>query len=147
MNLARELMLNDLIPRHLIRRGMNHIPMSVSEWLPASFNTQFDLDLHETPNKYTVSADLPGMKREEMKVYRDGDRLVVSGERMDEKVEEKDDGRYHFSERRYGSFTRSIQLPSDASREVTASYADGVLTVTVPKIELSERSRFFAVIE
>jgi len=78
-----------------------------------------------------MTAELPGLKKEDVKVHIDGDTLVVEGERKQEK-EEKREGYYH-SERSYGKFYRSIQLPEGAKLDQTsAQFNNGVLEVSVP---------------
>ncbi len=95
-------------------------------WLPA-------IDVYETPQKDLVlKADLPDMKREDIKVSFENDVLTIEGARaMAENVARE---QYHRLERGYGNFRRSFTLPRtvDASR-VSAAYTDGVLTVTLPQ--------------
>lgn len=93
-------------------------------WAPA-------IEVKEKEGKLFVTAELPGVKKEDVKVHIDGDMLVVEGERKQEK-EEKREGYYH-SERSYGTFYRSILLPEGAKPELTAAqFNNGVLEVTVP---------------
>ena len=98
-----------------------------SGWSPA-------LDLHEDADKFTVSVELPGMKKEDIDISLHAGSLSVSGERkMDHKFENAEVCR---SERYVGRFQRTIQLPSTvAGDRVAAQYKDGVLTVTLPKSE------------
>lgn len=97
------------------------------EWMPA-------IDIYESGGKYTVKAELPGMKQEDVDVSVTGDRLTIKGEKKAEtEVEEEN---YYRSERVYGSFCRSIDLPSDAdSDKIEANYNEGVLEVSIPKTE------------
>ena len=92
------------------------------------------LEIHENKDRFVIKADLPGMTKEEINVSLNEGDLVISGER---KTETKtDDNKVLRSERRYGSFQRSLSLPStvDASK-VKAEYKDGVLTIALPKTE------------
>lgn len=90
------------------------------------------LDLQETDEKITLSAELPGMSEKDIEVSMDKDYLTIKGEKKEEK-ESKNGGRY-FSERRFGSFERVIHLPTSADKEkVSAKFDKGVLTVEVPK--------------
>jgi len=74
----------------------------------------------------------PGIDAKDIDVSVSGDTLVLKGEKRQEK-EEKDTN-YHFSERSYGSFQRSFQLPSSVDRDkVAADFSKGVLTITLPK--------------
>lgn len=89
------------------------------------------IEVKEKDGKLLVTAELPGLKKEDVKVHVDGDTLVVEGERKQEK-EEKREGYYH-SERSYGKFYRSVLLPEGAKIDQTAAhFDDGVLEVTVP---------------
>jgi HSP20 family protein len=96
-------------------------------WAPA-------LDVHEDKDGYTIRAELPGMKREEIEVSIHDGALVISGERQAEKVEEGTE--VHRQERYFGKFSRALTLPTAVNGEkVKASYKDGVLTVVLPKAE------------
>jgi HSP20 family protein len=97
------------------------------DWSPA-------LDAFEDKEKYTVSVELPGMKKEDISVSVHDGMLTVSGERKSEK--DGKEGLVHRTERYYGKFTRSVSLPATVHADkVSASYKDGVLTVEVPKAE------------
>jgi HSP20 family protein len=90
------------------------------------------VDVSEDEKAITLTAELPGMKDEDVDVVLRDDMLTVRGEKKSEREEEKEN--YHLTERRYGSFERTFRLPdaADADR-IEASIAEGVLTVTVPK--------------
>ncbi|KAK9683424.1 hypothetical protein RND81_10G140100 [Saponaria officinalis] len=96
------------------------------------------IDWRETPEAHVFKADLPGVKKEEVKVeVEDGRVLQISGERSREKEEKNDT--WHRVERSSGSFMRRFRLPENAKlEEVKAKMEDGVLTVTVPKVELKK---------
>lgn len=97
---------------------------------PASFAPA--VDVVETDTEYTVTADLPGMKRENIDLSITGKTLVLTGERKSET--EGTQGSYKVSERSYGKFVRQIPLRDDVVFEnIEASFRDGVLTVAVPK--------------
>jgi len=93
------------------------------------------IDWKETPEAHVFKADLPGVKKEEVKVeVEDGNVLVISGQRSKEKEDKND--RWHRVERSSGQFMRRFRLPEDAKVEqVKAGLENGVLTVTVPKTE------------
>ncbi len=98
-----------------------------TDWVPAT-------DVVEEPTKYTVSLDLPGMRREEIKISVENGTLTITGERKRE-VETKEKG-YARYERAIGSFTRTFTLPTTIDgKRIEASYKDGVLAVTLPKSE------------
>jgi HSP20 family protein len=97
-------------------------------WVP-------QIDVYETPAKdLVVKADLPQVKREDIKVTFENDVLTIAGERVFTPAVSPD--HYHHVERGHGSFRRSFTLPTtvDPSR-VSAAYQDGVLTVTLPRRE------------
>ena len=89
-------------------------------------------DVKETKDSYVFTADLPGIKDEDLEISLTGNQLTITGKR--ETVEQKDTERYHVSERTYGRFTRAFTLPDGISSEnVTANLKDGVLTLIVGK--------------
>jgi HSP20 family protein len=92
-----------------------------------------DIDVFEKDGKFVVKAELPGMEEKDIDVSIEGDILAIKGEKETEKEVKKED--YYRSERTYGSFFRSIPLPSSVDKEkVEAEYSNGVLEVTLPKI-------------
>jgi HSP20 family protein len=102
-------------------------------WVPA-------IEVKEKEAKLFVTAELPGVQKEDVKVHIDGDTLVVEGERKQEK-EEKREGYYH-TERSYGKFYRSILLPEGAKPDLTAAeFTNGILKVTVPIPEVKATRR------
>jgi HSP20 family protein len=93
-------------------------------WLPR-------VDVFEKDNRLVTRVDLPGIKKEEVKVEVGDGYLTLSGERKLEKEEKKDN--VYRTEREYGSFHRAVPLPKGVKlEEVKATFADGVLEVSVP---------------
>ena len=89
------------------------------------------VEVKEVNGKFLVSAELPGLKKGDIKVQVTEDALILEGERKQEK-EEKRDGYYH-SERSYGHFYRSIPLPEGAQADkVSAEFVNGILQVSMP---------------
>lgn len=100
--------------------------------MPAMGEWEPKLDVAESKDAVTVKAELPGVEQKDISVSLQEGMLTIKGEKQTEK-EEKDQ-RYHRMERSYGAFFRSIRLPAavDASK-VTATFKDGVVTITLPK--------------
>ncbi|XP_078444972.1 17.3 kDa class I heat shock protein-like [Wolffia australiana] len=96
------------------------------------------VDWKETPEAHVFKADLPGLKKEEVRVEVEDDRILqISGERTREKEERSDT--WHRVERSSGKFVRRFRLPENAKvEEVRAAMENGVLTVTVPKVDLKK---------
>ena len=102
-------------------------PLAVAEWCPL-------VDISEDDKEYLIKAELPEIRKENVKVTVENGVLTLSGERKFEKEEK--DKRYHRIERAYGSFTRSFHVPDDADdAKVGAEFKDGVLTVRLAKSE------------
>ena len=89
-------------------------------------------DTKESDNCIEITAELPGIAEEDITLSLSNGILTVSGEK---KSEEKKEGEtYHITERQYGSFSRSLKLPYESEQDdITASFKDGVLKVTLPK--------------
>jgi len=97
------------------------------------------VDIHETDKLITVTAEVPGMKKEELKVDIKEGALTIKGEKTLEKKEEED--KYTRIERSYGAFQRRISLPDNADpSQIKATYDAGVLTISIPKQEKAEGS-------
>jgi HSP20 family protein len=96
-------------------------------WMPLT-------DIFEDKDKYTLKLDLPGIKKDDVKIsYVDG-RLSISGERIQES--EHKDAKCHRIERSFGKYYRSFNLPEHVqSDKINAEFKDGQLTITVPKSE------------
>jgi HSP20 family protein len=101
--------------------------ITVAEWSPV-------VDITEDSAEYLIKAELPEIKREDVKVTVESGVLTLSGEcRL---VKEESGRKYHRVERAYGSFLRSFHLPEDADPgKVAAEFKDGVLQIHLPKKE------------
>ncbi|MGX8702106.1 Hsp20/alpha crystallin family protein [Caproiciproducens sp.] len=100
--------------------------------LPQSFSA-FRTDVIDQGGKYLLKAELPGFKKEDIKIDIEGDRLTVSAEHKDETEEKKDN--YIRRERKYGSFSRSFDISDVKANEISAEYKDGILELSMPKVE------------
>lgn len=97
------------------------------------------IEVQQRGNELLISADLPGVKKEDINIECSEDQIVISGERRDER--ETNERGVHRTERSYGSFYRAIPLPEGAQTEnARASMRDGVLELTVP-LQQSAQSR------
>jgi HSP20 family protein len=95
------------------------------------------VDVSEDDNAYEIRVDAPGVSAENFDIQVQGNTISISGKREEEKEEK--DKTFHRIERRSGSFSRAITLPSDINEdEVAAQYDNGVLTLTLPKSEKSK---------
>ena len=100
---------------------------------PQAPQMQIKMDVKENDSAYVVRADIPGVKKEDIKVDVDGNVVSISAEVKQEK-EQKEGGRVIRSERYYGSMSRSFSLGQDVDEKTAnAKYADGVLELTLPK--------------
>ncbi|MBQ7171764.1 MAG: Hsp20/alpha crystallin family protein [Clostridia bacterium] len=93
----------------------------------------FKTDIREEGDHYLLETDLPGFKKEDIKVDVEGDVLTVSAERNAEKEEKDEKGNYLRRERSYGSYSRSFDISNVNSEEIKVAYKDGVLALTLPK--------------
>ena len=105
--------------------GLTREPFAFADWAPA-------VDVQETDNEYIVKADLPEMKKEDIKIQLQEGLLSIEGERKQEKEEKGK--KFHRVERQYGQFVRRFALPTEVdSAKVQAEFKDGVLNVRLPK--------------
>lgn len=89
------------------------------------------VEVNETESEVIVSTELPGMKRDEVEVTIHDDTLTIRGEKKD--TTERKEGKYRYTERRFGQFVRTVQLPTLVNTEkVKAKFDDGVLEVRMP---------------
>mgnify|MGYP005812607549 CR=1 FL=1 len=120
-----------------LRREMDQLFEDFSNGFPfrdadTSIGISTRMDVAETDDALTVTAELPGMDEKCVDVTLSGDMLVIKGEKKEEHEEKKKD--YQLKERSWGSFERRIAVPFEADpANVRAVFKKGVLTVTVPK--------------
>lgn len=134
-------------PFELMRRfseEMDRMFESMSPWrLPARAGTAVwspPIDIYERDGNLVVSAELPGLSKEDVKVEATPEGLILEGERKQEREERR--GGVYRSERSYGRFYRMIPLPEDADiDQAKAQFTNGVLEVTVPIPESARKRR------
>jgi HSP20 family protein len=119
--------LNRMFARPATRTANGKETMTVADWLPS-------VDISETEGEYQIKAEIPDVKKEDVKVTVEDGVLTIQGERKHEKEEK---GRkYHRIERSYGSFVRTFSLPDVIEEDkVKAEFKDGVLNLYLPKSE------------
>ena len=119
--------LSNLLGRTPARLGdAKEESITVAEWAPL-------VDITEDDKEYLIKAELPDVKKEDVKVAVENGRLTITGERKFEKEESK---KYHRVERLYGRFVRSFIVPDIADADkVNAEFTEGVLKVHLPKSE------------
>jgi HSP20 family protein len=99
------------------------------------------INVSEDKNNYKVELAAPGLKKDDFKIEVEGNMMSISCEQETETKEPKNDN-YTRREYNYSSFSRTFTLPDDADAEhVTAKYADGVLNLTLPKIEGTQKEK------
>lgn len=121
----------------MVNRMMRGWPFNWADFAPSSepralraFEHMPKIEVKENGKAYTVTVELPGLDDKDVKVEVENDVLTISGEKRVEQT----DGKTHYSERSYGSFTRAFTLPADADRNaVTAQFVKGVLTLEIAK--------------
>ena len=107
-----------------IQQRLDRFAPGPAGWIPA-------VDLHETPDRYVLTAELPGLKREDLDIHMHDGHLTLSGVRREREVACE---QYHRMERGHGSFSRTFQLPVPVDADhIVADLREGVLTVTCSK--------------
>lgn len=119
----------------VMRRTMDRmIDNSINEEQGTPSDWGLPLDVIEDENEYTVKASVAGIKPDDLDITYNKGVLTIRGEIKDDRETNK--GQYHLRERRYGTFSRSLALPTSISADsIQASYNDGILTLKLPKAE------------
>ena len=104
--------------------------MTKGDWLPR-------VDISETEGEFVIKAEIPEVRKENVKVGVDNGILTIQGERRQETDEKKE--KYHRIERSYGSFVRSFTLPDNVDETaIKAVFKDGMLNLSIPKSEAAK---------
>jgi HSP20 family protein len=120
-------LLNRMFARPATARTNGKETMIVADWTPS-------VDISETDGEYQIKAEIPDVKKEDVKVTVEDGVLTIQGERKHEKEEKGK--KFHRIERSYGSFVRTFSLPDVIDEEkVKAEFKDGVLNLYLPKSE------------
>ena len=100
------------------------------------------VDVHESKDELVLQAELPGLGSEDVELSVENGVLTISGEKKQSREEGEEGSEYHLVERRYGRFERRFSLPRSVDPEkVKAEFANGVLTITLPKAEAAKPRR------
>lgn len=119
--------LNRIFSRAPARAESDNEMLTVADWSPS-------VDISETDVAYVIKGEIPGVKKEDVRVTLQNGMLTIQGERKQEKEEKGK--KYHRIECSYGSFMRSFRVPDDADEnKVKAEFKDGILNITLSKSE------------
>lgn len=125
--------MNRLLTEFLGRGASEEETWSAGAWMPP-------VDIYEGDEALVVKAELPGFSKEDITVELKENTLILRGERKREA--EMKEGAYHRMERAYGTFQRSFLLPTTVDQQkVKATYKDGVLELSLPKVEAAKPKR------
>ena len=117
--------LNRIFGRSPARAGSDRELLTMADWTPS-------VDISETDTAYLIKGEIPGVKKEDVKITIEDGMITMRGERKQEKEEK--DKKFHRVERSYGSFMRTFALPVNIDEtKVQAQFKDGVLAVRLPK--------------
>jgi HSP20 family protein len=112
-------------------RDLLAIQQRLDRFAPGPAGWAPPVDLHETDQHYVITAEVPGLRRDDLQIHAQDGRLTLSGSRADRAVPCE---QYHRIERGHGAFQRTFELPLPIAVDgITADLKDGVLTVVVPK--------------
>ncbi len=113
--------------------------VSKGDWLPR-------VDISETDDEFLIKAEIPEVRKEDVKVHIDNGILTIQGERKQEKDERKE--KFHRVERYYGSFVRSFTLPDNVDdAAIKASFKDGMLNLSLPKSAVAKPKSIEVMVE
>lgn len=96
----------------------------------------FKTDIKDTGDNYVIEAELPGFRKEDIKIDINGDSMTICAENT-KTTEEKDDSSYIRRERTFGSVARTFDISEIRSADITAAFENGILTLTLPKKQAS----------
>ena len=119
--------LNRIFGRPALPGATGYDMLKMADWTPS-------VDVSETDKEFVIKAEIPGVKKEDVKVTIEHGMLTIKGER---KMEKEEKGKkFHRIERSYGSFVRSFRIPDGVDEsKVKAEFKDGMMTIALPKSE------------
>ncbi len=136
---TRELFRDSMMPKH-----MAHLFDSLLDTGKQVQSFSPRTNIIETASAFNLQISLPGLKKEEIKIDVENDTLTISGERKFKQESETD--KVHLVEGAYGSFSRSFNLPENIDKQgITAELVDGVLTLSIPKVEVQNNKTSIAI--
>jgi HSP20 family protein len=114
-------------------RDLLAIQQRLDRFAPGPAGWRPPVDLHETAEHYVITAEVPGISRDDLDIHSNDGTLTISGERREQQADACE--QYHRIERGHGSFRRTFQLPSPIDETaITADLRDGILTIRCPKV-------------
>lgn len=138
----------------LVRRNQNWLPsilndMFDNEFLTRTASTAPAINVKENKHEFIVEMAAPGMTKDDFNIRIDeDDNLVISVEKHNEVNEEKEESRYLRREFSYAKFEQTMLLPDDVDKDkISAKMADGVMSITLPKLSETELKKAQRVIE
>ena len=109
----------------------------------SSEDSKMKCDIYESEGKYHIEMDIPGFRKDEIKIECNKGNIVITAEKKDEEKEE--DKKYLRRERVYGKYQRSFYLGDIVEDEIEASFDNGILHIVVPKLEEKESKKYIEV--
>lgn len=137
-----------MIPFNRNSFGFDNFYNSLDHFLRGSYNNarnfftdSFRLDVKEDDNAYSIEAEMPGVKKEEVTLSMDEGKLRIALNREEKTEDESEDQSYVHRERRFTSASREVYLPDAATEGTVAKMEDGILRITVPKAVAPDNSK------
>jgi len=128
---------------HLVSDPFNYLRHEIDKLFEATTSIQGirpEFEVKENKDGLLVTAELPGVSEKDIDISLDNETLTIRGEKKSEDV--KSGETYHMTERTYGAFSRSIRLPyKPDEKKVSASFKDGVLSLTIPRASTAKLSK------
>lgn len=108
-----------------------------------SVKNDMKIDIREDEKEYVIDAELPGIKKDNIKIDVEDSKIVISATAEEKEEEEKEN--YIHRERRYSSISRMVYLPNIDEDAIKARYSDGILSLTIPKKVIEDKKKLIAI--